>query len=97
MLADGTKEVPLRLRIKKDGGVVEKEFADGISAGMGKSLSFHVPVGVYQRFTVLAGLHPELGRRRPCRVRHQWHGKQLASVTLNGDEPAHRFDCDLTV
>jgi len=96
VLADGTKEVPLKLRIEKDGGVVEKEFADGISAGMGKALSFHVPVGVYQRFTVLAGLHPELGAQGRVAFTIKGDGKQLASATLSGDEPAHRFDCDLT-
>jgi hypothetical protein len=96
VLEGGTKEVPLKLRIEKDGGMVEKVFADGISAGMGKSLTYHVPVGVYQRFTVLAGLHPELGAKGRVAFTIKGDNKQLASATINGDEPAHLFDCDLT-
>jgi hypothetical protein len=55
-----------------------------------------VPVGVYQRFTVLAGLHPELGAKGRVAFTIKGDNKQLASATINGDEPAHLFDCDLT-
>jgi len=91
----GTKEVPLKLRIEKDGGVAEQEFADGISVVMGRSLTYLLPTGVYLRFTVLAGLHPELGVKGRVEFTIKGDGKQLASATLGGDEPAHSFDCDL--
>jgi hypothetical protein len=81
VLEGGTKEVPLKLRIEKDGSVVEKEFTDGISAAVGKSLTYLVPAGVYQRFTVLAGLHPELGAKGRVEFTINGDGKQLASVT----------------
>lgn len=96
LMEGGTKEVPLKLRIDKDGGVAEKEFADGISVVMGRSLTYLLPAGVYQRFTVLVGLHPELGAKGRVEFTIKGDGKQLASVTLNGEEPARSFDCDLT-
>ena len=95
VLEGGTKEVPLKLRVEKDGGVVEKQFADGISVCMGKSLTYQVPVGVYQRFAVLAGLHPELGAKGRVAFTIKGDGKQLASATLAGDQPAQVFDCDI--
>ena len=96
LLEGGIRELPLKLRVEKDSGVVEKVFADGISVCMGKSLTYQVPVGVYQRFTVLAGLHPELGAKGRVAFTIKGDGKQLASVTLDGDQPAHFFDCDIT-
>jgi len=92
----GAREVPLKLRLETDDGVAGKEFADGISVVMGRSLTYLLPAGVYRRFTVLAGLHPELGAKGRVEFTIKGDGKPLASVTLNGDEPAHRFDCDLT-
>jgi hypothetical protein len=96
VLAGGTKEAPIKLRIEKDGGIVEKEFTDGISPAAGRSLTYSVPVGVYQRFTVLAGLHPELGAKGRVEFIIKGDGKQLASAVVNGEEPAHLFDCDIT-
>ncbi len=95
VLKGGTKEVPIKLRVEKDGGVMEKSLVDGISVGMGKSLTYQVPVGVYQRFTVLAGLHPDLGAKGRVAFTIKGDGKQLASVTLDGDQPARLFDCDI--
>jgi len=96
VMEGGTKEVPLKLRIEKDGSVEEKEFADGISAVMGRSLTYPLPAGVYRRFTVLAGLHPELGAKGRVEFTIKGDGKPLASVTIGGDAPAHLLDCDLT-
>ncbi|CAN5687175.1 hypothetical protein BH11VER1_BH11VER1_33550 [soil metagenome] len=96
ILEEGTKEVPLKLRIAKDGGVVEQEFAKGISAGMGKTLTFHLPKDVYQRFTVLAGLHPQLGAKGRVEFTINGDGKPLATATLGGEDPAQLLDCDLT-
>jgi len=92
----------VELRVEKDGHTVEKEFAEGIRAGMYKPLTFLVPAGVYRRFTVLAGLHPKRGadpkQAAESRVGFtiKGDGRQLATVTLHGDQPAHRFDCDIT-
>lgn len=96
ILEGGTKEVPLKLRIAKDGAVAEPEFANGISAGMGKTLTFHLPKGVYQRFTVLAGLHPELGAKGRVEFTVNGDGKPLATATFGGEDPARLLDCDLT-
>ncbi|MEY4485255.1 MAG: hypothetical protein RL693_2707, partial [Verrucomicrobiota bacterium] len=96
ILEGGTKEVPLKLRIAKNGGAVEHDFAQGISAGMGKTLTFHLPKDVYQRFTVLAGLHPELGAKGRVEFTVNGDGKPLATVTLGGEDPAQLLDCDLT-
>ena len=82
-------------RVEKDGGVAEKEFIDGISVGMGKSLTYQVPVGVYQRFTVLAGLHPELGAKGRVAMTIKGDGRQLASLTFDGGQPARVLDCDI--
>ena len=95
VLEGGTMEVALKLRVEKDGGAVEKRFADGISVCMGKSLTYQVPVGVYRRFTVLAGLHPELGAKGRVAFTIKGDGKQLASATIAGDQPAQVFDCDI--
>jgi hypothetical protein len=95
VLEGGTKEVPLKLRIEKDGALVEKEFTDGLSPSMNKSVTYLLPAGVYERFTVLAGLHPELGAQGRVAFTIKGDGKQLATVTLSGDEPAHHFNCDL--
>ncbi len=95
VLEGGTKEVPIKLRVEKDGGVAEREFIDGISVGMGKSLTYQVPVGVYQRFTVLAGLHPELGAKGRVAMTIKGDGRQLASLTLDGGQPARALDCDI--
>lgn len=96
VLEGGTKEVPIKLRIAKEGGVVEQEFAKGISAGMGKLLTFHLPKDVYQRFTVLAGLHPQLGAKGRVEFTINGDGKPLATATLGGEDPAQLLDCDLT-
>lgn len=96
ILEGGTKEVPLKLRVAKDGDAVEQEFVKGISAGMGKTLSFHLPKDVYQRFTVLAGLHPQLGAKGRVEFTVNGDGKPLATATLGGEDPSQLLDCDLT-
>jgi hypothetical protein len=92
ILAGGNKAMPLKLRTEAG----DQEFANGISAGMGKPLTFLLPKDVYRRFTVLAGLHPELGAKGRVEFAISGDGKALASVTLNGTDPAHRLECDLT-
>ena len=92
----------VKLRVEKDGKTVEKQFAEGISAGIGKSLTYQLPAGVYQRFTVLAGLYPkrDIDAERAAQSRVAFtingDGKKLASATLSGDQPAHLFACDIT-
>jgi hypothetical protein len=92
----------VRLRVERDGRRVDKEFAEGIRAGMYKPLTFQLPAGVYRRFTVLAGLCPRRGadakRAAESRVGFTIKGdsRQLATAILRGDQPAHRFDCDIT-
>lgn len=96
ILAQGKYAMPLKLRISTNGGVVEeKEFANGISSGVGKPLTYLLPKGVYQRFTVYAGLHPELGAEGKVEFTVLGDGKPLATATVSGTEPAHAFDCNL--
>lgn len=93
ILAEGKHAQPLVLRIA---GAGEQTFSDGISAVMGKPLTFHLPRGVYSRFNVLAGLHPALGEKGKVEFTISGDGKPLASAIIAGTEPAHRFECDLT-
>ena len=95
-LQDGTNEVPLKLRIQEKDAVTEKVFADGISTGMGKPLTWHLPKDTYLRFTVLAGLHSELGAKGRVEFTVLGDGKPLATVTVNGVDPAHTFECDIS-
>jgi hypothetical protein len=92
ILAGGNKAMPLKLRLEAG----DKEFANGISAGMGKPLTFLLPKGVYVRFTVLAGLHPELGAKGRVEFTISGDGKPLASITLNGADPAKLLECDIS-
>jgi NPCBM/NEW2 domain len=92
ILAGGSKAMPLKLRLASG----EKEFANGISAGMGKTLTFLLPKEVYSRFTVLAGLHPELGARGRVEFIVSGDGKPLRTITLNGTDPATLIECDVS-
>jgi len=96
ILAEGKKAQPLKLRVTgRDGASVEREFPNGISAGMGKSLTFLLPRGVYHGFTVLAGLHPGLGANGKVEFTITGDGQPLASAVVSGAEPAHAFECDV--
>ncbi len=92
VLAGGTQAMPLKLRLESG----ENEFTNGISAGMGKTLTFPLPEKVYARFTVLAGLHPELGEKGRVEFTVSGDDKPLASVILNGTDPARLLECDLS-
>ncbi len=96
VLEGGTKEVPIKLRIQEKESAVTKEFADGISTGMGKPLTYLLPPGVYHRITVFAGLHPELGVNGKVEFKILGDGKPLASAIVGGSDPAHPFECDIT-
>lgn len=95
VLEGGSNAVPIKLRVAENGGVVVKEFASGIGTGTRSSLTYLVPAGVYRHFSVLAGLHPELGAKGGVEFAIFGNDKKLASIALTGDQPAHRFDCDL--
>ncbi|MDB6003803.1 MAG: hypothetical protein JWR15_790 [Prosthecobacter sp.] len=90
--AGGNKDIPLKLCV----GSGNKEFENGISAGMGKPLTFLLPKDVYARFTVLAGLHPELGTKGRVEFTISGDGKVLTTVILNGTDPAKLLECDVT-
>lgn len=96
ILAGGNQARPLRLRVDGPGGVAERDFSEGISAGMGRSLTFPLPKGVYTRFTVLAGLHPELGAQGRVEFTVSGDGKPLASVIIDGSQPAKAIECDVS-
>lgn len=92
ILAGGKEEIPLQLCV----GFSNQEFKNGISAGMGKPLTFLLPKDVYGRFTVLAGLHPKLGEKGRVEFSVSGDGKVLNTVTLNGTDPAKLLECDVT-
>jgi hypothetical protein len=92
----GTNALPLKLRVEENGAMAEKEFTNGIGTGTRSSLTYLIPAGIYQRFTALAGLHPEFGTRGGVEFSVLGNGKPLATATVTGDQRAHRFDCDLT-
>ena len=92
ILTGGSKAMPLKLRLASG----EKKFANGISAGMGKTLTFLLPKDVYARFTVLAGLHPELGAKGRVEFAVSGDGKPLQTITLNGTDPATLIECDVS-
>lgn len=94
VLEGGNKAVPIRLRIQENpqAEVVEKVFTSGISTGMGKALTWHLPPGVYRTFTVRAGLQVGLGDKGRVEFTVLGDGKPLGTVTLNGTDPAHAFD-----
>jgi NPCBM/NEW2 domain len=93
ILAEGKRALPLKLRVQTADAVKETEFPEGISAGMGRSLTFLLPAGVYSRFTVLAGLHPELGAQGNVEFTISGDGKTLATGVVSGAEPAKAIDC----
>ncbi len=96
VLEGGNKAVPIRLKIKENEAITEKVFTEGISTGMGKPLTWLLPVGVYHRFTVHAGLQSGLGDKGRVEFTVLADGKPLASAIVKGGDPAHRFECDIT-
>lgn len=96
VMEGGTMAVPIKLLINQDGGSSGKTFADGISTGMGKPLTFHLPKGVYQRFTVLAGLQSGISDKGRVEFSVLGDGKPLATAIVNGRDAAHRFECDVS-
>jgi hypothetical protein len=97
VMEKGTKAVPIKLRVAGDNGdVSEKHFAEGISVGMGKPLTFHLPQGVYHRFTAVAGLQAGIGDKGRVEFTVLGDGKILASAVAGGSEPAHDIACDIS-
>jgi hypothetical protein len=94
ILAEGKKAQPLALRVAA-GREEPQEFTNGISAGMGKTLTFLLPRGVYRRFTVLAGLHPQLGANGKVEFAIAGDDRALGSAVVSGTEPAHAFECEI--
>ena len=95
ILADGTEPKPLVLRVKQDGQVSEQTFERGIGTGTRSVLTWLVPDGVFSRFTVVGGLHAELGGAGHVTLQVVGEGQPLETLELTGDQPAHRFDCPL--
>ncbi len=96
VLEGGNKIVPIKLRVAEKEAAVEKIFADGISTVMGKPLSWHLPKGVYRRFTVLAGLQAGLGDKGRVEFLILGDGKPLTTAIINGADPAKPLECDIS-
>lgn len=95
VLGEGTQSVPIKLRVRQETATVERVITDGISTGMGKPLTWHLPKGIYRQFTVLAGLQAGLGDKGRVEFVVLGDGKPLGTATVNGTDPAHLFDCDI--
>ena len=95
ILIDG-KSTPLKLRVEGKGGPTVQEFPRGISAGMGKNLTFLLPKNVFTRFTVLAGLQADAGAKGRVEFTVAGDEKTLQSATISGTEPARLLECDLS-
>jgi len=93
IMEGGNKPTPLKLRVQEKDTVMEKTFAAGVSPVMGHPLTWLLPKGTFQRFTVLAGLHSELGEKGRVEFTIFGDDKPLASAVVNGTEPAHFFEC----
>lgn len=97
VMEKGTKAVPINLRVAgNDGDVSDQHFAEGISTGMGKPLTFHLPKGVYRRFTVFAGLQSGIGDKGKVEFTVLGDGTPLTSVIVSGSEPARDLACDVS-
>lgn len=96
VMEGGTKAVPIRLRVTGKDGVKEKAFSSGISTGMGKALTFHLPKGVYHRFKAFAGLQAGIGDKGRVEFTVLGDGKTLATTIVSGMDAAHAFDCDVS-
>ena len=96
ILEGGMEERPLKLRFPDEDTVVAREFTEGISPVMGKPLTYLLPAGVFQQFTVQAGLHPELGAKGKVEFSISSEGRVLASATVGGGDPAQTLACDIT-
>ncbi len=96
ILESGKTPRPLKLNVDEKSGPLVDAFLNGISVGMGKPLTFLIPAGVFHRFTALAGLQAGLGDKGRVEFTVLGDGKPLATAIVNGTEPAHAFDCDLT-
>lgn len=95
VLESGTKAIPIKLRVRQEDDVIERDIADAISTGMGKPLTWLLPQGIYHRFAVLAGLQAGLGDKGRVEFAVLGDGKPLVTATVNGTDPAHSFDCDI--
>ena len=96
VLENGTTARPLRLRVTESGTRVEKAFAKGLGVGMGKTLSFHLPKGVYRRFTALAGLQAGLGDTGRVEFIVLGDDQPLFSQVVSGTDAAQAVDCDIS-
>ncbi|WP_170266870.1 NPCBM/NEW2 domain-containing protein [Brevifollis gellanilyticus] len=93
VMEGGAKKLPIKLRVAD---AEEKTFTEGIGTGMGKALTFHLPKSVYKRFIVLAGLQSGIGAKGRVEFTLLGDGKPLGSAIVNGGDPAHAFECDVS-
>jgi len=91
ILEEGKTARPLVLKV--DGEA--RTFEQGIGMGTRSVSTYLVPPGVFGRFTCWAGLHAELGGAGHVTLQVVGDGKALDTVELTGDQPAHRFECEL--
>ena len=95
-LNGGKKAIPLQLKVLKSDALAVKTFAEGISTGMGKGLSFHLPKGVFDKFNVVAGLQVGIGEKGRVEFSVLGDGKLLVSKVVSGKEPAVDLECNVS-
>ena len=96
VLKGGTEELPILLRVVENEKTVEKKFADGISSGIGRPLTWLLPRNTYRRFTVLVGLQAHIGDKGRVEFAVLGDNRSLETVTLSGTDTAHDFNVDIT-
>jgi len=92
-LKSGGEALPLRLRTTDNGRSAISTFERGIGTGTRSVLTYLVPAGIYERFTVQAGLHAELGTTGNVIFEVSGNDRCLARIgPVTGSMPAQAID-----
>lgn len=95
ILRGGTNAVPLRLVVEEGGVAKEKEFAAGMGTGTRSALSYFIPRGVYDQFSVLVGLQAGLGASGDVQFSVMGNGAEIGAARITGSQPARRLTCGI--
>jgi hypothetical protein len=96
VMKGGSKEMPIRLRVTTSDAIEEKDFAHGISVGMGKPLTFHLPKGVYSNFKALVGLQVGIGDKGRVEFSIRGDNKPLVTAIVSGTDTSQTLECDVS-
>ena len=95
-LREGKVSVPIRL-VTSQNALGDAPLKDAVAVGTRAILTYMVPLGVYDRLEVWAGLHADLGTSGNVNFEIKGSdGKTLAKTQVLGDQPAHLLTVPLT-